>query len=106
MNIADGGTCIICRAQAKVEILDVKGTLDVSLWEACTPSGCSKIGKSIDYWKNTTNLKTAVGAERDGAIAGLVRWLPWHSARLSYRIATNGCTITTCNPWCYMCFAS
>ena len=60
-----------------MEVLDVTGnfevTLEVSLWEACTPLGCSKIGRSVDYWKNTTNLKTAAGAERDGAIAGLVR---------------------------------
>eukprot|EP00045_Choanoeca_perplexa_P009133 m.86325 g.86325 ORF g.86325 m.86325 type:complete len:197 (-) comp14767_c0_seq25:2902-3492(-) len=59
-------------AQFKAEIGGEKGTLDVSLWEACTPEGCTKIGRSVDYWKNTTNLKTAAGAERDGAIAGLV----------------------------------
>eukprot|EP00730_Choanoeca_flexa_P008018 TRINITY_DN12427_c0_g1_i11.p2 TRINITY_DN12427_c0_g1~~TRINITY_DN12427_c0_g1_i11.p2 ORF type:complete len:197 (+),score=36.23 TRINITY_DN12427_c0_g1_i11:70-660(+) len=65
-------------AEAKVDVTLLnktvaKETLTVSLWQACTlKGGCTKIGQSFDYWKNTTNFKTQEGAERNGAIAGLV----------------------------------
>jgi len=47
-------------------------TLQVSLWQICTPEGCTELGKDMKLSNITNDIKTPKGAERDGAVAGLI----------------------------------
>jgi hypothetical protein len=44
--------------------------MKLSFWQTCTPMGCVTIGHTEEDIKE--DIKTEAGAERDGAIAGLV----------------------------------